>query len=616
MKKIFLLCLSALLLTAIDSNAQEAIEKIEFAKVGKGLTIKKAPRFNPSITPNIADFEVQTIGTTTYDLQTNNSMARRIVAYPDGRVSAIWTMSQEYGDASGAFSDRGTGYIHFDGESWGEEPIERIERNIRTGWPSISLDADGNELIISHDFARNELIRSVNDSIGSGEYSQSLPFPKTGAVWAKTASVDSHLYVISTINTGLVDSNGVFLPMVFSRSTDGGITYAEDQTYLPGYDSTSYSSGSADNYFIDAKDSIVAIVLGGAGVHLTLWKSIDYGVTFEQTIVDSFVINAYSGVEKTDEDGDGTTDTVLTNDGQVSAIIDNNGAVHVFWGNLSMFNDGEESAGIFFENGINHWRDDLKEIRQITEAVDCDRDSDFVIGSNAAVARYGDAIYALNSQAAIDSNNTIYLVFTGASERDTTTSNNSLTPGQSFHDIYVIHSEDGGISWSEAQNISSSPGEEDVFPSIARNANEFIHVLWQMDEEPGTILQGSDQQALMEMRYVKIDVSHVKNGDVGNANCIKYEGIGQNALQSALINNFPNPTSSTSTIGLNLTQNLKIDLTIKNLLGQTVRTVASGEFKTGKHSFTTDVNGLPSGVYFYNLTSNGVSVMQKLVIGQ
>ncbi|MFT6851023.1 MAG: hypothetical protein ACJATA_001841 [Sphingobacteriales bacterium] len=615
MKRIILPILA--LAIPITTIGQEIASKNIKAEIGNGLSIKKAPRFNPKISQHQAAFEIEVIGNTTYDLQTNNSMARRILAYPDGRVSAIWTMSQEFGDASGAFGDRGTAYNHFDGTSWGEEPSERIENNIRTGWPSIALDADGNELIISHDFVRNELIKSVSGTIGSDSYDQSLPFPKTGAVWAKSASVDSNLYVISTINTGAVDSPGISVPMVYSRSTDGGITFAEDQTYLPGYDSNSYFNGSADNYFIDAKDSTVAIVLGGSGVHLTLWKSTDYGVSFEQIIVDSFAINAYNGDQKTDEDGDGATDTLLTNDGQVSCLIDNEGIVHVFWGNLSIFNDGEGTAGIFFENGLNHWSDDVKEIQQIAEALDCDGDSVTTLGSAASAARYGNAIFALNAQAAIDSNNTIYLIYSAAVENDTTTFDNSITEGQNFNDIYVIYSEDDGATWSETQNISASPSEEDIFPSIARFADDNIYVFWQKDEEPGTILQGSDQAGLMEMLYTAIPVADIKTGTIGNNNCpVKNTNVAQRELKSALSPNYPNPANTTSNITLSLTQNQHINLTVKNMLGQTVKEVANRNFPTGKHSFTTEVNDLPNGVYFYNLTSNGVSVMQKLVVGK
>ena len=35
------------------------------------------------------------IGTTTYDLQTNSGAKNRIVAYPGGLISAIWTGSQD-----------------------------------------------------------------------------------------------------------------------------------------------------------------------------------------------------------------------------------------------------------------------------------------------------------------------------------------------------------------------------------------------------------------------------------------------------------------------------------------------------------------------------------------
>src|SRR5262249_44888532 len=61
---------------------------------------------------SIRTFEA--IGQTIYDLQTNNSIPRRIVSYPDGTISMVWTTSDDFGPN---YTNRGTGWNYYDGNA-------------------------------------------------------------------------------------------------------------------------------------------------------------------------------------------------------------------------------------------------------------------------------------------------------------------------------------------------------------------------------------------------------------------------------------------------------------------------------------------------------------------
>jgi hypothetical protein len=88
------------------------------------------------------------IGESTYDLQTNSSVCRRVLVDGDGNVHAMWTMSKSYDVAS---ADRGTGYnMMSSGGTWGAVPDERLEGSQRTGWPNIGLTASGRLFSITH----------------------------------------------------------------------------------------------------------------------------------------------------------------------------------------------------------------------------------------------------------------------------------------------------------------------------------------------------------------------------------------------------------------------------------------------------------------------------------
>ena len=119
--------------------------------------------------------------------------------------------------------------------------------------------------------------------------------------------------------------NGIFSPMVYSRSFDGGLTWNKAHEMLPDYDSTLTSNGGADRYSIEVKGNTIAIANAGLLQGVLVWKSTDGGNTFNRLIADEF---AYAPWETNKL----MLDTPYTADGTVDVLIDNDGKVHAFWG--------------------------------------------------------------------------------------------------------------------------------------------------------------------------------------------------------------------------------------------------------------------------------------------
>ena len=86
------------------------------------------------------------LGNTTYDLQSNGAVMDRIIRHSGGQLSAVWTMSAQY---AASYTDRGTGYMYFDGTSWSSMPSARLESS-RCGWPTIRATSTGKEIAIAH----------------------------------------------------------------------------------------------------------------------------------------------------------------------------------------------------------------------------------------------------------------------------------------------------------------------------------------------------------------------------------------------------------------------------------------------------------------------------------
>ena len=85
----------------------------------------------------------------------------------------------------------------------------------------------------------------------------------------------------------------------------------------------------------------------------------------------------------------------------------------------------------------------------------------------------------------------------------------------------------------------------------------------------------------------------------------------------ALSQNYPNPFNPSTEISFSIDQALDINLSIYNMLGQKVRTIAEGAKNAGTH--IVQWNGIDdlgksvsTGIYLYRLTSGSNSITKKM----
>lgn len=201
----------------------------------------------------------QVIGYTQYDLQSNAAIDDRMAGGAEA-VSAAWTMSLELTP----FSDRGTGYNYYDGNTWGEISYERIE-SVRIGWPSIVHTASGREVVVSHPGIDTPLHMAWRDA-GTGAWSEaSVPSDlEVGKLWPRMAAGGEdgnslHVICITTpTGNGGVVHNGQDGSLLYYRSQDGGDSWDIIDHSFADLDSSNFANFSGDTYAIHARGNTVA----------------------------------------------------------------------------------------------------------------------------------------------------------------------------------------------------------------------------------------------------------------------------------------------------------------------------------------------------------------------
>ena len=549
------------------------------------------------------------IGETMYDLQSNSSVARMIINCGDGRLSAVWTISNDGGPS---YQSRGTGYQHFDGNAWFPLVTARLE-TIRTGWPSIGILGSGKEFILDHDVAVYGLQQGTNVAKGSRTWTFAASGSSTAispsaqsTVWGRMAISGSNqttVHVIANAADTLIVENGVKSPFLYSRSLDAGATWPIKNITLPGYSSSRTERSSADDYSIDAQNSNVAIVQGGLAEDVVIWRSNDDGANFIKMYVDS-------GKYAPDMAGATLQDTMDTNDGSVTVVLDKNNKAHVAYSLARTLAPTPGAVVNFLPGtmGLVYWNEIAKtkvNVPILTADVDANGDGQYSIADSTTsikACRYGSGSILSKPSITVDVSGNIFIVFSLPQDADST------ADSQSFRDVWVVASQDNGLTWGKVQNLTRTFQVEEAFASVAKLVDKYLHIIYMSDTEPGTALINKDPDGINEIRYLKVSVADILAGAVG------IDNLSSRNESFFVSQNYPNPFSRETTISVNLYHASDLHISVSSLIGQQLQLVKAGNANAGKHDFIIDASKWSPGIYLYTVKAGNYSVTKKMII--
>lgn len=660
MKKVLLAVISLFFVGSLmaQNAPMQKMSKKDAAKIAvthpqilKGTEYNAVPRNFTSMLGN-----GNAIGATYYDLQTNGSMAPRMISWPDGAISAVWTTS------TSAATGRGTGYNYFDGSAWINSPTstERLE-SVRTGWATMAALGNG-EIMASHN-GSDALVIGVRPQKGTGDWT----FTNLYGPAASTGSATSTCLLWPQMVT-----NGNTIHLIACTESDAGYLYQGIQTcllYIRGtYDPSSNTVNweaprvvgdvtpaqiaqfSGDSYSIASNGDYVAILVADSWNDVFMWKSADNGVTFTKTtIMDSPIPDGYN--ESTTE----VLDTPYVADGSCSIALSATGTAHVAFGLSRVLNDvlGDGSYSYFpGVSGLFYWNESMPTITASRNTMD--PDSLALAGYTVFVKEDmdgDDTVWYLNNgnwpsygvggvsmpQLLVDGDN-VYLIYVQTLDYPFVDINSSSY----YRGVFGKKSTDGGVTWSEGTSWLSYNKDcfyiddwanysidtysdclwvdgESVFPVVApKVVNGKIAMTWQWDYFAGNEIKENNVAVAGQessIYFMQLDAADMgvynKITDVYSGLCIDSTGIVDNTLTS--MNLYPNPASNMVTIALSSTETANASLSIYNLMGQCVYTESLNVVE-GSNFHQLNISNLNAGIYMVNVkTAQGTST-QKLIV--
>ncbi len=567
------------------------------------------------------------IGYTVYDLQTNYSACKRISKDDEGNIVGTWTLGL---DNINAYPDRGTGYNRYDAASgeWDEIPDLRLEQGVRTGWPNHVFTDSGTEFIVSHVFTAGEYrLHTLRRESGQTSWTEDdIPSNvPTGVLWPRAAVSGETVHVLAVSNptgtTGGVIYEGMDTHPLYYRSSDGGATWDVTDFIIPGLDTTYMKTlGNADSYHIDARGDVVAVGIFSQWNDVRIFISEDGGDTWSSTRLWDFPIDFYEinqGYTVADlppfDPNQPDSLAILTSDNCGYVLIDKNGDVHAFFGNMYVQDEDLTDEGWVYypaTDGLSYWNESFgpDSVTLIAEVLDLNGNDTLDIAGIANIATYFMSLTSMPT-AGVDEENNIYLAYSMVMEG---TQFYNDEDEQHYRHLMIIKSEDGGETWSEPYDAINpfTIGDtlfvkfiEAVFPSMLRDLTSGnIQLVYQQDFRPGLATRG-DEDEVSENNIVFTQVGTVLS-KVDNL-------VAPQIWQLRLA---PNPAGETTAVEFEMKGAASVRLDLFNVTGQHVRGISSGQFAPGEHTIPVDVSALQPGIYFVRLMVGPEMTVQRLVV--
>jgi hypothetical protein len=272
------------------------------------------------------------------------------------------------------------------------------------------------------------------------------------------------------------------------------------------------------------------------------------------------------------------------------AVYDHNDSLHIIW-NTPIY-DG--AGGIYAASLLWHW----SKATGISMIADAYWDA-FSGAGNASTGK---------PTIGVDSHNYLYAVWTQMDTIDMSAG------GYSNGELYGAGSTDGGQTWRDRVNLTNSPSDgcqpgdcdSDHWSSLAEVVDDSLHILYVNDKDAGAAVRTEGVGTDSPVKYMTFPVNLLVP--------LSVDDQVNNPGDFEVLRNYPNPFNSSTKIVFRIEKTSDAKLEVFNVVGGKIAVLAEGTFDAGEYSIDWDGSKYSSGIYFYKLTTDGVSKIRRMVL--
>jgi hypothetical protein len=553
-------------------------------------------------------FTEEYIGETKYDLQGYGGMTNKIYAYPDGTVGAIWMMAFD----EGTWNDRGTGYNYFNGQTWGPLPTERLESG-RTGFPCYGPYGENGEITAAHYLPSTDWVILFNkrDTKGEGDWEEFMlegPESGVGLVWPTivTNGEDNQTIHVLAESYGNV-YNGQTNALLYSRSTDGGLTWDIQNYVFDDLGPETFATIDAEGYaWAEPKGEVLAFAIGFDAGDGYIMKSEDNGENWDQILVYESPYPLPPGAASLPYGG---------GDGSMAVAIDSQNNAHVVFGRMRHVYDDAGVLNFYpLTEGLIYWNETMDELDSTIVSfytLDYLFENGNLIGwivpnnGDSTIIDFDSYQVSLTSfpQITIDDNDNIFVIYSAlAAGYD-----NDL---KNFRHIFANSSNDGGQTWNGTIDFNTDLiylFSECVYPNMSPTmTGSEVHFTFQRDDIPGNAVwlehHSIVDNDIVYMSYETNFTTGIQPNDQRIETSFELLGI------------YPNPLRENTSVWIILKKQTNLTVRITDITGRMVDSYELGLLDDGRHEITIYRKNLKAGIYYYSVVADGEALTQKMIV--
>jgi hypothetical protein len=172
-------------------------------------------------------------------------------------------------------------------------------------------------------------------------------------------------------------------------------------------------------------------------------------------------------------------------------------------------------------------------------------------------------------------------------------------------------SRDNGVTWNdEFYDLTGDVSHiftEAVFPAMAAGTDDYLHVIYQDDTEPGGAVQGdNDPYGDNYYPYIKIHKPEILG-------VLEYGQFTAQYLDFASPC-YPNPVRDNARINVHLLNPARLSIEVFSLTGEKVMELNKGYKAVGVHQIVFDVSHLARGAYMYKVKAENESISNRMIV--